>query len=140
MLYQGESSTDLPVRLTDKRLTSIMESVGVPYDFNKPWPFWFFIGKIVSKAFFNNDQQLEWLNTVRVRTREFIAFTNAGNERTNGDQRLQVVEVDFAKPQPGKQLEVFWKPARGLITQKVQECKWMMKSHRSPQHPCRILP
>jgi hypothetical protein len=115
-----------------------MESVGVPYDFNKPWPFWFFIGKIVSKAFFNNDQQLEWLNTMRVRTREFIAFTNAGNGGTNGDETLQIVEVDFAKPQPGKQLEMFWKPARGLIAQKVQECKWMMKSYWSPQHPIHI--
>jgi hypothetical protein len=99
-----------------------MESVGVPYEFNKPWPFWFFIGKIVSKAFFNNDQQLEWLNAVRVRNTEFIAFTNAGKEETDGNRKPQVIEVDFAKPQPGKKLELFWKPARGLIGQKVQEC------------------
>ncbi|KAF2468563.1 uncharacterized protein BDR25DRAFT_290316 [Lindgomyces ingoldianus] len=113
--------THIVIQLTDRRLDSIMESVGVQYEFNKPWPFWFFIGKIVSKAFFNNDQQLEWLNTVRIRTREFIAFTNAGRKETDSNQKLQVIEVDFAKPQPGKELELFWKPARGLISQKVQE-------------------
>ncbi|KAH0558682.1 hypothetical protein GP486_004665, partial [Trichoglossum hirsutum] len=113
--------THIVIQLADRRLGSIMESVGVPYEFNKPWPFWFFIGKIVSKAFFNNDQRLEWLNTVRVRNREFIAFTNAGREETDGNRKLQVIEVDFAKPQPGKKLELFGKLARGLISQKVQE-------------------
>ncbi|RAK95543.1 uncharacterized protein BO80DRAFT_450116 [Aspergillus ibericus CBS 121593] len=34
---------------------------------------------------------------------------------------LRVVEVDFMKPQPGERLNVFWKPARGIICQKVQE-------------------
>jgi hypothetical protein len=47
-------------RLSDRRLDSIMQSIaGVPYSFNKPWPFWFFIGKIVSKAFFDDEEQLD---------------------------------------------------------------------------------
>jgi hypothetical protein len=49
---------------------------GVPYNFNKPWPFWFFICKTVSNVFFNDEEQLQWLNAVRIRTKEFIAFTN----------------------------------------------------------------
>ncbi|KID93350.1 hypothetical protein MAJ_10688, partial [Metarhizium majus ARSEF 297] len=61
------------------RFQSLMQIIaGIPYDFNKSWPFWFFIGKIVSKAFFGVEDQLEWLNVVRVRTREFIAFSNTG--------------------------------------------------------------
>lgn len=110
-----------------------MQSVaGVPYNFNKPWPFWFFIGKIVSKAFFDEEKQLEWLNAVRVQTREFIAFTNTqinrvSNQETSSieEAKLRIVEVDFPKAQPGENLKLFWKPARGIICQKVQDCEWM---------------
>lgn len=124
-------------RLSDRRMDSIMQSVaGIPYDSNKPWPFWFFIGKIISKAFFGDEERLEWLNAVRVRTREFIAFTNIRKDIvSNQDKstvekaRLQVAEIDFSKPQPGKTLEFFWKPARGIICQKVQDCEWMLTPH-----------
>lgn len=100
---------------------------GIPYDFNKPWPFWFFISNIVSKAFFGVEDQLEWLNAVRVRTREFIAFSNTGTIKDAGPtheiRRIQVVEVDFLKPQPGENIKLFWKPARGIISQQVENCK-----------------
>lgn len=101
----------------------------IPYNFNMPWPFWFFVGKIVSKAFFNNEEQLGWLNTVQVRNREFIAFTNTQisisdqEEQQARKRKLRVVEVDFPKPQPGENLKLFWKPARGIICQKVKDCK-----------------
>lgn len=106
-----------------------MRSVAaVPYNFNKPWPFWSFIGKMVSKAFFDNEEQVEWLKAVRVWDREFIAFTNTQNipsqeEQNIGEGKFRVVEVDFLKPQPGENLKLFWKPARGIICQKVQDCK-----------------
>ena len=104
----------------------------LPYDFNRPWPFWFFIGKIVSKAFFGNEEQLEWLNSVLVRNREYIAFTNTRKnssdleDQSTGNRRLRVVEADFLKPQPRENLKLFWKPARGIICQKMQDCKSMI--------------
>lgn len=109
-----------------------MQSIaGVPYNFNKPWPFWFFVGKIISKAFFDDEEQLEWLNAVRVRTREFIAFTNTQKEKASDHKEsniekteLHIVEVDFSKPQPGENLKLFWKPAREIICQKVQNCEY----------------
>lgn len=100
------------------------------YDFDNPWPFWFFIGKVVSKALFGEEQQLQWLNAVRVRDREFIAFRHIQRETSDPEQldqekgTLQVVEVDFSKPVPGEQLKAFWKPARGIIRQRVQECEF----------------
>lgn len=103
---------------------------GLAYDPNKPWPFWFFIGKVLSKALFGDEQQLKWLNAVRVQNREFIAFTNMRGESMsdlellNRDKgRLQVIEVDFSKPVPGEDLKAFWKPARGIICQRVEECE-----------------
>ncbi|KAL3262233.1 hypothetical protein ABHI18_002954 [Aspergillus niger] len=130
------------VQLSDKRLDLIMQSCAGPnYDFDKPWPFWFFIGKTLSKAFLGNEDQLEWFNAVRVRDREFIAFTNVGRE--NGldsremnhdldEKRIRVVEVDFLKPVPGEQLKAFWKPARGIIVQKVRE--WIEDERSKAQH------
>ena len=110
----------------------MLSVAGVPYKFNKPWPFWFFIGKITSKAFFDDEKQLEWVNAVGVQTREFIAFTNTqinrvSNQETSNieEAKLRIVEVDFPKPQPGENLKLFWKPARGIICQKVQDCEWM---------------
>ncbi|KAJ5478278.1 hypothetical protein N7530_003787 [Penicillium desertorum] len=111
------------------QLDSIMQSIaGIPYDSNMPWPFWFLIGKIVSKAFFSDEGRLEWLNAVRVRTREFIAFTNIQSNRVSNqdktdieEAKLQVVEVDFSRPQPGEVLNLFWKPARPIISKKVQD-------------------
>lgn len=116
------------IRLSDNRLDSIMQSVcEIPYDFNKPWQFWFFIGKLMSKAFYGNEQQVEWLNAVRVGTRECIAFTNTQDNRdvdqTEGltkNTMIQVVGVDFSIPRPDADLELFRKPARKIITQKVQ--------------------
>ncbi|KAJ5257686.1 hypothetical protein N7524_009242 [Penicillium chrysogenum] len=120
--------THFVVQLSDKRLDSLMQSVAeVPYNFNKPWPSWFYIGKVLSKAFFDNEEQLEWLNAVRVRDREFIAFSNTEKnipvqkEQNTEKEELRVVEVDFSKPQPGENLKLFWKPARGIICQKVQD-------------------
>ncbi|KAI9375217.1 hypothetical protein BJX61DRAFT_494762 [Aspergillus egyptiacus] len=123
------------VQLSDKRLDSIMQScASLSYDFDKPWPFWFFIGKALSKAFFGDEQQLQWLNAVRVRNREFIAFTNIQREDISGPEeldrgkgKLRVVEVDFAKPVPGENLKAFWKPAREIICQRVQE--WLQFSN-----------
>jgi hypothetical protein len=110
-----------------------MQSVaGVPYNFDKPWPFWFFIGKIISKQFFGNEQQLEWLNATRVGSRrEFIAFSNTLNIgqkelSKDGKPKLQVVEVNFRKPQPGEDLKLFWKPASKLICQRVRERTWII--------------
>ncbi|KAJ5824595.1 hypothetical protein N7447_006935 [Penicillium robsamsonii] len=79
--------------------------------------FVFFVRKIISKAFYGSEQQIEWLNAVRWdldRTEDFSKNT-----------RIRVVEVDFPKPRPGAALELFWKPARGIIFQKVQEYTWI---------------
>ncbi|KAE8339460.1 hypothetical protein BDV24DRAFT_152810 [Aspergillus arachidicola] len=101
--------THFVVQLSDKRLDSIIQSV----------PFWVFIGKTRSKALFDDEEQLEWLNAVRVRTRESIAFTNTQINRfcnQNIDEaKLRIVEIDFSKPQPGENLKLFWKPAREII-------------------------
>lgn len=101
---------------------------GVPYDFDKPWPFWFFIGKILSKAFYGTEDQLDWFNATRVRDREFVAFAKVRHVDLNREthslriEEIQTVEVDFLKPRPGESMKVFWKPARGIIHQGVVRC------------------
>jgi hypothetical protein len=103
----------------------MLSVAGVPYKFNKPWPFWFYIRKIISKAFFDDEKQLEWLNAVGVQTREFIAFTNTqinrvSNQETSNieEAKLRIVEVDFPKPQPGENLKLFGSPSEELYARK----------------------
>lgn len=99
-----------------------MQSVaGISYNCDKPRPFWFFVGKIVSNALFGIEEDLEWLNTVIVWEMKFISFANTqyivsnqGEEGTTGED-LRVVEVEFPKPQQGGSLNLFWKPTRAII-------------------------
>ncbi|OOF94943.1 hypothetical protein ASPCADRAFT_208590, partial [Aspergillus carbonarius ITEM 5010] len=51
-----ETITHVVVHLPDKRLNQIMLcAANIPYDFDKPWAYWFFIGKILSRGFFGNE-------------------------------------------------------------------------------------
>jgi hypothetical protein len=68
------------------------------------------------------------MNTTRVRTREFIAFTNTTymeKKLTGTAGPIVVLEVDVLKPHVNEPLEVFWKPARGLISQRVRHCTFL---------------
>lgn len=90
----------------------------------------FFFGKITAKAIYDDLAQLLLLNYVRVHTREFIGFPNAtwatavktGRSVGIEPPPLNVIEVDFKRPQVGKPLEIFWKPARGRITERIGQC------------------
>ncbi|KAM3533172.1 hypothetical protein MY4038_003597 [Beauveria bassiana] len=97
---------------------------GVPFDHDSPWGFWFFIGKVVSKAFFNDERRLKWFNSVRISTRAFIGFADTAvsfdekEDAQNG--ALCILELDFLKPQPRESIKLFWKPARHPIYRSVR--------------------
>jgi len=87
---------------------------------------------MAAKALYDGEAELEVLNYVPVGRRELIAYTTsmwtaaveAG--RAAGVTELpplNVIEVNFEKPLPGKPLEMFWVPARGLITAKIELCE-----------------
>jgi len=99
--------------------------VGAQYDFNYVFPCWYFLGKIASRALFEDDSLLEIMNSVHVRNREFVGFMNiTHNVTTDQMQPVKEVEVDIKRPRPGEPVQMFWKPARGLITQKIKDCKY----------------
>ncbi|POR33799.1 Uncharacterized protein TPAR_05991 [Tolypocladium paradoxum] len=110
----------------------VFRYIGYEFDSNWPTPYWMFLGKITAKAIYDDPAVLLLLNFVRVRTREFIGFTAAkwaeiakarrrsGTIEQLGLPPLNVIEVDIKRPQPGKPLEVFWKPARGVITERIR--------------------
>lgn len=113
-------------RVSDSRQRAIMQSVGVEYLSNFPTPFWYYYGKIVANGIYGNEKQLQLLNCIRVRTREFISFTNAtfaDQKATDKVMPLNVVEVDILKPRSSEPLQLFWKPARGIIIQRVKHCE-----------------
>ena len=117
--------------MTLSRQTDIFRYVGYKYDWDYPSPFWHFLGKIVTKAVFDNTAELRELNYVAVGRREFIAYTTSmwtaaveAGKAAEGDELppLNVIEVNFKKPQPGQPLEITWGLARGPITNKIRQC------------------
>ena len=121
-------------RVSDARQQQVFALMGIRHDYNLPFPFWFFLGKIISKALFQNENLLEVINFVRVRDREFVGYICKGhvNQAQDGE-KFSVVEVSFKRPQPGQPIEVFWKPAGALIIQKIEECECIPCIFRS-QH------
>ncbi|KAM0667227.1 hypothetical protein ACQRIU_005082 [Beauveria bassiana] len=112
--------THYVVQLSDRRFNCLMQAMaGVPFDRDSPWGFWFFIGKVVSKAFFNDERRLKWFNSVRISTRAFIGFADTAvsfdekEDAQNG--ALYILELDFLKPRPRESIKLFWKPARPPI-------------------------
>ncbi|KAM7214608.1 hypothetical protein V8F06_010007 [Rhypophila decipiens] len=119
----------------------IFKSVGYHYDWNFPGPYWCFLGKMAAKALFDGDEaELEVLNYIPVGRREFIAYTTSRwRASTAGGVTelppLNVIEVNFKKPLPGKPLEMFWTPARGMITTRIRRCKLRILDIRNCDHP-----
>jgi hypothetical protein len=108
-------------RVSDNRQKEIVESTGAVFDPQRSSPYWCFFGKVAAKALFGDESQLQMMNTTRIRKREFIAFTNATYQ--DRSKPIVVLEVDILKPRVNEPLEVFWKPARGIITQRVRYCE-----------------
>ncbi|RAL01111.1 uncharacterized protein BO80DRAFT_455224 [Aspergillus ibericus CBS 121593] len=100
--FEVSEISHVVVQLSDKRLDSIMQScASLTYNFDKPWPFWFFIGKTLSKVFFENILDPTKPNHI--------------------EEELRVVEVDFSKPIRGEDLKAFWKSGREITCQRVRE-------------------
>lgn len=119
-------------RISVARQEQIFHSIGYQFTSNRPTPYWHFLGKIAAQALFDHPTAMLLLNYVRVRTREFIGYTTVSWRRASEAAKttpgvesppLNVTEVDLKRPQPQKPLEAFWKPARGLITERIRLCK-----------------
>ena len=114
--------------MTLSRQIDILRYVGYQYNWGRPGPCWHFLGKIVAKGLCDDKTELQELNYVAVRRREFIAYTTSmwraavEAEKAAGRAErplLSVIEVNFKKPQPGQSLEMTWAPARRLIADQV---------------------
>ncbi|SPQ25477.1 58f2769c-02f8-434a-b803-ce8e5af8da4a [Thermothielavioides terrestris] len=146
----GPPSTPQSRRVTISRQVQIFKYIGYQYDWAVPSPFWDFLGRIASKAIFDDQVDLRELNFVAIGRREFVAYTTstwraaanaqkaAGLAGLEGLPPLNVIEVNFKKPQPGQPIEVTWAPARALFTAKIRE--WNERAgkpldHQNPDKP-----
>ena len=118
--------------VTLPRQIDILAHVGYQYDWGRPGPCWHFLGNLVVRGVWNDQTELQELNYVAVRRREFIAYTTskwrAAVESAKAAGRaarppLSVIEVNFKKPQPGQALEMTWAPARPVIAAQVGQMK-----------------
>ncbi|KAG7284843.1 hypothetical protein NEMBOFW57_009458 [Staphylotrichum longicolle] len=131
--FERKAVTHVVIQVTISRQTQIFKCIGYQYDWNVPSPFWDFLGRIVSKAIFDDQVDLRELNFVAIGRREFVAYTTstwrdaANAQKAAGVAGLEglpppnVIEVNFKKPQPGQPMEVTWAPARALFTAKIRQ-------------------
>jgi hypothetical protein len=114
------------------RQQDIFRHVGYQYNWNFLGPFWHFLGKIVAKALFNNDIQLDVLNYFSLGRREFAGYTTpmwtAAVKARQADGLteplpLNVIETSFKKPVPAQPLEMSWAPARSRILIQIERCR-----------------
>ncbi|KAK3944458.1 hypothetical protein QBC46DRAFT_251883 [Diplogelasinospora grovesii] len=130
--FDKDSVSHVVIQVSLSRQKDIFRYVGYHYDWNFPGPYWHFLGKMAAKALYDDRAELRELNYVPVGRREFIAYTTsmwtaavkAGKAAGVTElPPLNVIEVNFKKPLPGQPLEMFWGPARGLITAKIRQCE-----------------
>jgi len=120
--------------VTISRQLQIFRCLGYKYDWDRPFPFWHFLGRMVAKGVFDDKSDLKELNFVAIGRREFVAYTTstwraaAAAQKTAGVAGLEllpplkVIEVNLKKPQPGQPMEMTWAPARALFTAQIREC------------------
>ncbi|KAM5350278.1 hypothetical protein ACJ41O_006783 [Fusarium nematophilum] len=121
--FDLKAITHVVLQVSDARQQQVFSRIGIKHDYNYPYPFWYFLGKIIAKALFEEERLFEILSFVRVRDREFVGYIRKDLANKDDQPKPNVVEVDIKRPQPNEPLQIFWKPARGLIVQKIEE--WM---------------
>ncbi|KAJ9418211.1 hypothetical protein QL093DRAFT_2380314 [Fusarium oxysporum] len=60
---------------------------------------------------------------LQVNDREFVGFENKNYPKSSNSTDINAVEVSLKRPRPNEPMEVFWRPARGIIIQRLRECK-----------------
>lgn len=110
-------------RVSDARQRQVFAQIGIKHDYNYPYPFWFFLGKMVSQALFEKETSLDILSFTRVNDREFVGFENKDFHKDNSSNGIKVIEVNLKRPHPNEPVEIFWRPARGIIVQRLRECE-----------------
>jgi hypothetical protein len=101
----------------------VFAQIGVQHDYDYPFPFWHFLGKMISQAMFENDTSLEILSFTRVIDRELVGFENKNYSKNSNGADINLIEVSIKIPRPNEPMEIFWRPARGIIIQRLRECK-----------------
>ncbi|EXM06177.1 hypothetical protein FOIG_04550 [Fusarium odoratissimum NRRL 54006] len=85
---------------------------------------------MISQALFENETSLEILSFTRVNDREFVGFENKNYPKSSNSTDINAVEVSLKTPRPNEPMEVFWRPARGIIIERLRE--WLQEPLSAP--------
>ncbi|KAL9562999.1 hypothetical protein ACKAV7_012741 [Fusarium commune] len=121
--FESDCVTHVVLLVSDARQRQVFAQIGVQHDYDYPFPFWHFLGKMISQALFENETSLEILSFTRVNGREFVGFETKNYPKSNNSTDINVIEVSLKRPQPNEPMEIFWRPDRGIIIQRLRECK-----------------
>ncbi|KAF5696952.1 hypothetical protein FGLOB1_13147 [Fusarium globosum] len=122
--FELDCVTHVVLQISDARQQQVFAQIGVQHDYDYPFPFWHFLGKMISQALLENETSLEILSFTRVNDHEFVGFENKNSPKSNNSTDLNVIEVSLKRPQPNEPMEIFWRPARGIIIQRLRECEY----------------
>lgn len=100
----------------------MFSQIGVLHDYGFPAPFWVFLGKLVSKALFQDDFSLDLMNFVRVNDHEFVGFIHKGCVPDDQTHDINIIEVDIKRPKLGQPVQIYWRPARTPIAEQMKKC------------------
>ncbi|KAM5376052.1 hypothetical protein ACJA88_007163 [Fusarium oxysporum] len=115
--FESDCVTHVVLQVSDVRQRQVFSQIGVQHDYGYPFPFWHFLGKMISQALFENETSLEILSFTRVNDREFVGFENKNYPKSSNSTDINAVGVSLKRPRPNEPMEIFWRPARGIIIQ-----------------------
>lgn len=118
----------------------ILAGIGVRWDWHYPFIAWHYLGRIASKALFDNENELACFSASVRHERDYVYFSTRRFD-AGALPRIKVVEVSLGW-KPGekvdfKQLRAFWKPARLRIFDSINCRKYALAKHLLPSYPSR---
>ncbi|KAJ6787375.1 hypothetical protein PWT90_06303 [Aphanocladium album] len=133
------SVTHLVLKVYYIEQAKILARAGIRYNWDFPFLFWHFLGRIVSHVFLGAEDQLSLIHASVAGDREFVSFATRGYVDSSS-HRTRVIEVHLGWEDEHDplvdQLRAFWKPARRNI---IANINWISAIQSALSASCALL-
>ncbi len=103
----------------------IFASASILYNFHTPFPFWHFLGRIVSMAFLGREDQLQIVQASHGGSREYVTFATRFHIENEEADIGKVLEVSLGwedgQDPKVEHIRAFWQPARDGIVNLIRQ-------------------
>lgn len=121
------------IALSQRKQNKIMEAVGRVHSPAQPFPTWTVVIQALSKALFIQPDCLRLKSTMELHQRDYLLLEQAFNGGSvNASSKATapecIFEVDFGKQSDSMTWLCYWKLARPVVADLVQNCKTFLNS------------